>query len=282
MSGEQQKNKASIRTLKPGDEANLVDFLNFCYRGAWGDMKWWQWLYPQSPSFNKSHTFIIESDNKIVGYRGLYFRELIIQGKKVPVVFLGDTATHPGYRGLGLYSKIHQATLRAAKFEGASIALTENGRGSITYNHNRKTGFIEVKRNHTYVKLINCERVLKTELLTFINNRNSKLKYLLQGLRTTLYLRFGEAEFSLEELLGGDTSKLPVDIKQGKVRIILSEKSAATLLEFLVGGKFHRVKCLLSLFVIWRMRIRFNSPIALWHVILAGIRMWRYVKLTNT
>ncbi len=264
----------SLRPFKPGDEANLVDFLNLCYPGGWGDKEQWGWLYPRCPSFDKDNIFIIDDNSQIIAHRGLHPRELIIQGKKLPVAFLGDTAIHSDYQGLGLYSRLHQATLKVAKLKGACLALTGNSRGWITYKHNKKTGFIEVKRSLTYIKPINYEKVFKGEVSHFIARRE-KLKSLLQSLETNLYVHFGKAEFSLDELLGGNS--LPESNKKGKVRVILAETSLPSLIEFSVGRKLQKAKPLLYLFLSRKMRIRCSSPIALWKVIWLGIGILRHV-----
>lgn len=275
--GKQQKAiKFSIRSFKPGDEANLVDFLNLCYPGGWGSMEQWEYYYPRNPFFDSDNVFIIESNNRIVGHRGFELVDLIIRGKKVPVALLHDTAIHPDYQGLGLYTRLHEATLKAANFKGACLAHGGNSRGSVTYNHNKKTGFIEVKRSPTYIKPINYEKVFQGEVSAFIARRE-RLKSLLHGLETNLYIRFGKAEFSLDELLNEDNLVTPADSKKGKVRIVLAETSLSLIIQFMVSRKLRKVQSLLGLLFSRKMKIGFSSPLALGKVAWAGIRMVKYV-----
>ena len=49
MDEKQKLAQFSLRPFKPGDEANLVDFLNLCLPGGWGDMEQWVWAYPRNP-----------------------------------------------------------------------------------------------------------------------------------------------------------------------------------------------------------------------------------------
>ena len=272
MDEKQKPVEFSARPFKSGDEANLVDFLNLCYPGGSENIEHWEWLYPRYPSFKNDNVFIIESNNQIIGHRGLQLGEFIIRGKKVPVALLSATAIHPSYQGQGLYTRLHQATLKAAKFRGACLVLAGNTRGSITYNHNKKTGFIEIKRSHTYIKVINYEKFFRAEVSDFIARRE-KLKSLLQGLEDNLYLYFGKTELSLKELLNENTSTLLVDNKRGRVRIILSENSFPLLVEFTTGGKLRKMKSLLSLLLSRKMKIRFNSLLALGRVAWAGAKM---------
>lgn len=277
MDEKQNSTEFPIRAFKPGDEANLVAFLNLCFPGgASDDMEQWKWIYPRDPAFTRDNIFIIESNHRIIGHRGLHPRELSIRGKKVPVALLGATATHPDYRGRGLYGKLHQATLKAAKSKGACLAHTWNSRGSITYHHNKKTGFIEINQGHTYLKLINAERVFKGEILDFIARRE-ELRNLLRELKTNLYVYFGKAEYSLEELLNGDKPTLTVSRKKGEVRIILSQKSFPGLVEFASSGKLRKIKSILCLLLSRQMKIGFSSPLALARVAWAGAKMARHV-----
>jgi GNAT superfamily N-acetyltransferase len=266
----------SLRPFRDGDEASLVDFLNLCYPGGWGDVERWKWLYPRCPSFERDNIFIIESNSQIIAHRGLHPRELIIQGKKLQVALLGDTATHPDYQGLGLYSSLHQATLKAARLKGACLVLTINNLGSITYRHNRKTGFVEAKASPTYVKLLNYDKIFKGELSDLIARRE-KSKSMLQGLQTDLYFSFGKTEFALDELLVANNSHGPERSKKGVVRIILAETSLPSLIKLAAGGRFQKVRALLYLLLSRKMKVRFSSPIALGKVIWLGIGMLRDV-----
>lgn len=266
----------SLRPFKPGDEATLVDFLNLCFSGSSQNKEHWEWAYPRDPFFDRSNIFVIESNNQIIGHRSLHPRQLIIRGKKVPTAFLGATAIHPSYRGQGLYTRLHQATLNAARSRGVCLALTRNSRGSITYNHNKKTGFIEIAQSPTYIKPINYEKFFKGEVSGFIARRG-KLKSIVQGFETNLYLHFGDAEFSLLELLSEDNPTAAVSDKKGEVRIILAKNSLPLLVKFLVSGKLQKMKCLLLLLLSRKMKIRFSSFLALAKVVRVGIRAVKYV-----
>jgi len=276
MQEKQKVTKFLLRKFKPGDEAKLVDFLNLCYPSGWGNIEQWKWLYSFYPSFERDNVLIIENNKQIVGHAGLHFRQIIIRGKKVPTVFLGDTAIHPDYQGSGLYTRLHQARLNIARAKGACLALTENAKGSITYHHNKKTGFIEIKRNRTYIKPINSERFFKGKISDFISRRE-KLKNLLLNLEVDLYLQFDKAEFSVEELLKGSSSNQPTNNKKGKVKVILAESSLPLLIELGGGGKFRKVRAFLGSLFSRKVKVSFSSPIALGKVIWTGLRFLKYV-----
>lgn len=281
MSEQQRGNpQILVRAWRPGDEDEIVDLLNSSYLGGWGNMEQWEWRYLQDPSFKSSNIFIIESDGQIIGHRGSHPRQLIIRGKKVPIAFLGSTATYPDYRGLGLYSRLHQATLKAAKLKGACLAVTGNSQGSITYNHNKKTGFVEIKGNSTYIKSINHSKVFKEEVSVFISRRE-ELKSLLRSLETKLYINFGKTAFSLKELLDDGIPTPAMSNKRGVVRIILAEDSLPLLIKFVFGGKLEKAKSLIYLLFGWKvkikMKLKFDSLVTLGKIAWTGIRMLKYV-----
>lgn len=281
MSERQRDNpQILVRAWRQGDEDKIVDLLNYAYPSGWGNSGQWEWRYPQDPSFESSNVFIIESDGQIIGHRGSHPRQLVIRGKKIPVFFLGDTAVNHNYQELGLYSNLHSVTLEAARNKGACLALTQNSRGSITYNHNKKTGFVEIKQNSTYIKPINYSKVFKEEVSAFISRRE-ELKSLLRSLETELYIQFDETVFSLKELLDDSIPTSAMSNKRGVVRIILVEDSLPLLIKFVFGGKLEKVKSFLCLLLGWKvkikMKVRFDSVLTLGKIAWLGIRMMKYV-----
>jgi len=281
MSKQQRGNPPiSVREWRQGDEENIIGLLNSSYPGGWDSPAQWGWRYPQDPSFDSSNIFIIEKDGQIVGHRGSHPRQLVIRKKKIPVVFLGDTAISHNYQKLGLYSSLHSATLQAAGNKGVCLALTQNSRGSVTYRHNKKTGFVVIKQNSTYIKPINHSKVFKGEISTFISRRKD-LKCLLGSLETALDIQFDETVFSLKELLNDDSQTASLNKKEDAVRIILAKDSLPLLIGFATGGRMKKAKCLICLVLCRKakikMRVRFNSLVALGKIALTGIRMLKYV-----
>lgn len=281
MSEQQRGNpQILVRAWRPGDEDEIVDLLNSSYLGGWGNMEQWEWRYPQDPSFRSGNIFIIESDGQIIGHRGSHPRQLIIRGRKIPIVFTGDNAIRRDYRKFGLYSSLHQTILDTARRRGVCLALSAVTRGSITYNHNKKTGFVEIKGNSTYIKSINHSKVFKEEVSVFISRRE-ELKSLLRSLETKLYINFGKTAFSLKELLDDGIPTPAMSNKRGVVRIILAEDSLPLLIKFVFGGKLEKAKSFLCLLFGWKvkikMKVRFDSVFTLGKIAWLGIRMMKYV-----
>jgi len=271
----QNKPELFIRGYELGDENAIVDLLNLSYSLGWGNMEQWEYYYSRSPFFDANNVFIIESNNQIIGHRSFELLDLVIRGNNITMCLFHDTATHPDYRGFGLYSKLHKATLKAAKLKGACLVDAGNSRGSITYHHNKKTGFIEIKQSYSYVKIINYEKYFREEVLSFINRRE-KLKALLNNLTTNLHIQFGKSEFSLSELLNEGNPTLAIGNKNGTVIIVFVETSLSLIIRVMSGTKLQKVRSLLYLLSSRKIRFKFSSPLALMKVALAGIRVVRY------
>lgn len=280
MSEQQRGNpQILVRGWRQGDKDKIVDFLNSAYPGGWGNSEQWEWRYLKDPSFESSNVFIVESGGQIVGHRGSHPRQLVIREKKIPVVFIGDTAIHHDYRKRELYKSLHQAVLDAARCREACLALSKSSRGSITYYHNKKTGFVEIKQNSTYIKPINYSKVFKGEVSAFISRRE-KLKFLLRSLEIELYINFGDTAFSLNELLNDGNRTPAVSNKRDVVRIILVEDSLPLLIKFVSGSKFEKIKSSLCLLLGWKVRIKmkakFDSIFTLGKIAWLGIRIMKY------
>lgn len=246
----------TVRHYKDGDEAKIVDFLNLCC-GEWGTVRKWQGLYSQYPTFDKDNVFIVESDDEVIGHRGLHFRDLMLRGnKKVSTALLGDTAVHPNYRGSGIYDKLHGITLRAAAAKGGCLAFTWNLKGSSTYNHNKKTGFVEIKQALAYMKITNPEKIFRGGLFDLIY-KNQKLKKTLQNLNSELYFCLGKSEFSIAELLGV-TNQKPKGNRE-TIKLIFDESSLSALASFRNRGKLWRIRCLALLALRRKMKVKFGS-----------------------
>jgi ribosomal protein S18 acetylase RimI-like enzyme len=253
-----------VRPYKPSDEDQIVNLLNLCF-GEWGTLQKWQFLYPQYPTFDEDNVFVMENEND----GGLHLRDLVIQRKlKICTASLSDAAIHPRYRGKGLYTKLVEMRLRAAKSNGACLAFSWHLRGAKAYNHNKKIGFIEIKQPPAYMKVIRPEKVLKSGLFDLLIKSQS-LREALQDLDSELFFRLGKSEFSITEILGKDEEKPAKG--QRKIEIVFDEGSLGMLTKFRNMNKRQRLKCLISLILLRKTKIRFSSFKALLNLARKGL-----------
>ena len=254
-------------TLAP----EIVEFLNRAYPSTWGDLENWNWCYNGYPTFKPENAFILTSQNKIVGFRGLFFRQLIIPGTHpVPTVSFGSTAVHPDYRKHNVYSRMHEETIELARKNGAALAFTWNQRGGITHRHNLNTGFAEVQRVTSYYKILNYENVFNYEIKKFLIG-NEAIRKITYGVENNLYLGMGDSLWSVGELM--DKGSKPADFTaKGKVKIIFSPNALRFMLAYSLGKRLQKIQSILLLVFSGRMRIYISSP-----RLFAKI-VWRAVK----
>ena len=259
---------AVVRPFKRGDEARIVNLLNLCF-GEWGTVQKWRKLYLQYPNFEKHDAFIIGKNDEIIGYEGLFFRDLVMQKDcKLRTFSLRDAAIHPRYRRRGLHAQLLEMMLQAAKSRGAGLVFSWYLKGSSLHVHSKDIGFVEIKQPAAYMKVMKPEKVLRSGLLDLLHKSQS-LSRTLQDLDSELVFRFGKSKFSVTELLGKTDKKPAKD--QGKVEIILDEDSIVTLAKFRNMNKRQRLKCLISLILLRRAKIRFNSFNALLNLAQKGL-----------
>lgn len=260
-----------IRAFKPGEEGAVVDFLNMSYPGGWGTREDWDYLCSRSPFLGNDNMFVVEHDGHVVGYRGFELVRLMVRGSAVPIALLHDTAIHPEYRGFGLYGNLHRTTLAAAKAQGACLADAGNSRGSITYNHNRKTGFVEIKGSRTYIRPLNYEEVVRTQAADFFTRRE-EVQSMLQGLDIDLYVCVGETDIALQERPGGSAAS---GVGKGWVRLVLSRDSFPWLVGIASGGRMRKARSVLALLLGRKMKVRASSPLAL------GKAAWTMMRIVR-
>jgi predicted N-acetyltransferase YhbS len=257
-----------VRTYEHGDEARIVNLLNLCF-GKWGTEEKWQKLYLQHPNFKRDDVFILEKDGEIIGYEGLHFRDLTIQNDcKLYTASLLDAAINPRYRRRGLHAQLKEIMLQAAKSRGAGLVFCWYLRGSSLHSHSKEIGFVEIKQPPAYMKVIRPEKVLRSGLLDLLH-KNQSLNMTLQGLDGTMLFRLGKSQFSVAELLGKGDEKPVKD--QGKVEIIFDKSSLVTLARFRNMNKRQRLKCLVSMVILRRAKIRFSSFKALLNLARKGL-----------
>jgi GNAT superfamily N-acetyltransferase len=245
-----------VRHYRNGDESKIVDLLNLCY-GQWGEATKWQGVFCRYPTFNKDDVFILEKNGGIIAHRSSRFRNLITpDSQSIFTAQFADTAVHPQHRGSGIYTRLHELTLDAVRARGACLIFTTNLRGSTSYNHNKKTGFIELRQAPAYIKIINPQKVLRSGLSDFIH-KNQKIRGSLQDLRNSLFFRIGKTEFPVGELLG-ETAQQP-ETGGDRVTIVLDESSAFLVTRFRTSGRLQRIASLVSLLLRGKIRVKSSS-----------------------
>ncbi len=114
-----------IRVYNPSDENGIVELLQMSFP-FWKKIKsplnYWRWKYLENPK--APIIFIAETDGKIVGVD--HFTRLKAKiGESTQEIYYGDdAATHPDYRGRGIYNKINRLLEEERKRNEIKIAFS--------------------------------------------------------------------------------------------------------------------------------------------------------------
>jgi hypothetical protein len=94
-------------------------------RDVWGrsaspdEFDWWFERNPAGPRLIS----LVRDDGRVAGVSGMSFFRMMLNGDEADVVFALDAATHPDYRGRGLWSKLELRNEKVSAAAGAVAAL---------------------------------------------------------------------------------------------------------------------------------------------------------------
>ncbi len=140
-----------IRPGTPEDTGQILDLV----RLSLGEGKiprhidYWRWKHGSNP-FGPSPCLVAESGGRLVGLRVFMRWSWRARGATFPAVRAVDTATHPLWRGKGIFSRLTLALVEQMKAEGIAFVFnTPNGQSRPGY---LKMGWVSVGRTSFWVR----------------------------------------------------------------------------------------------------------------------------------
>lgn len=129
---------STIRRARNEDEAAILELLRVSMGEeavAWSD-DYWRWKHRDNP-FGASPVLLAEAEGQLVGLRAFMRWTWHSGGRAVPAVRAVDTATHPDFRGRGIFKRL---TLQLRDEMGAEgVALVYN-----TPNAQSRPGYLKM------------------------------------------------------------------------------------------------------------------------------------------
>lgn len=121
----------TVRPARPGDRKALVDLLALCLgEGAVPrTAAFWSWKHEDNP-FGPSPVLVAEAEGRLVGLRAFLRWRWQSGATAVPAVRAVDTATHPDWRGRGLFSALTRRLLNRVAAEGTAFVFNTPNRAS--------------------------------------------------------------------------------------------------------------------------------------------------------
>ncbi len=124
--------QVAIREYAPADEGPVLGLLNLAlgsgraFERSSAFFRWKHLMNPFGPSL-----MLLANGSEIVGLRAFLRWEFRSGGTVLRGVRAVDTATHPGYQRLGIFSRLTAACLERAKAEGVHLVFNTPNRFSL-------------------------------------------------------------------------------------------------------------------------------------------------------
>jgi GNAT superfamily N-acetyltransferase len=135
----------TIRPFEIGDEAAVLALLEQTLGGGPAGRRpaeFFRWKHLDNP-FGQSFMLLAEADGRIIGLRAFMRWRFTVGGRELAAVRAVDTATHPEYQGMGVFSRLTRAALEALAGQADLVFNTPNDASRPGY---LKLGWREVGR----------------------------------------------------------------------------------------------------------------------------------------
>jgi len=161
-----------MRRFSLSDVEKSIQLLTTVF-GTQFTTEWWKWKYQQNPAGfygEQGDIWVAESSNEIVGYYAVlpvkmsYYSKITIAAQSV------DTATHPNYRGLGIFSNLARNVYSESR---KRYSFLYGFPTEMAYKGFLKLGWKDMRIN-TYIKILNYEHFLSNFLSNYITVQSAK------------------------------------------------------------------------------------------------------------
>ena len=148
---------SSSYTIRPGAPEDVDPILDLV-KTSLGEgsiprqREYWEWKHRLNP-FGESPVLLAEAGGKLVGLRVFMRWAWTISGTRFPTVRAVDTATHPDWRGRGIFSALTMDLVRAMRDQGVHFVFnTPNDQSRPGY---LKMGWQQVGRTDLMIRPLN-------------------------------------------------------------------------------------------------------------------------------
>jgi GNAT superfamily N-acetyltransferase len=154
-------NRVELRSATADDTNRILDLVRLSLGEGQipRDLAYWTWKHAENP-FGASPMLVAESgDGDLVGLRVFMRWRWTSRGTTIPAVRAVDTATHPHWRGQGIFSRLTRAMIDQMRDEGVSLVFnTPNDMSRPGY---LKMGWISIGRTSVWVKPLRPMRMMR-------------------------------------------------------------------------------------------------------------------------
>jgi len=225
-----EKQEFKVETLTEKDEKQLFDLLELCFGGGGEDRNFFHWKYKRFPGLTPKHTIVVKKDDVIAGVITLWPMRIKIGPRHtLDIMVAGGAATHPSFRGKGIWWKYMERARSLSREMGAGLLFGYVTTTTVTYRARVARGIHELFTQHYFVKILDYPNFFKASIksqeskkLTQFSKMNEKFRQIDEriliipqdGEPFNLVLRKGEIEILKKVVenptivIKGDVSKL--------------------------------------------------------------------------
>jgi GNAT superfamily N-acetyltransferase len=150
----------AIRRFEPADETQVLGLLGATLGGGPAGQRpasFFRWKHLENP-FGPSLMLVAEADSRIIGLRAFLRWRFVAGGGTFEAVRAVDTATHPDYQGMGVFSRLTTTALAMLNGHADLVYNTPNGASRPGY---LKLGWRDIGRVPVMVRARRPVRLLR-------------------------------------------------------------------------------------------------------------------------
>lgn len=243
--------KYTVRPYEKGDEAEIVELLELVFEG-WpsfdlkrSNLDYWKWKYKISTQYKNKIIVGINEKNEIVGCNHLRMNMDFLFGDKLRKICVGaDSAVHPDYRKMGMFTKMDEIIDYSDIYAGISYTSNQIMKNYVT----KFSNCMFPNKIYSYIKINDIENYSKHHEISFIKKTGYKgfatFKNILVPTRSEVAVRrikiFDDGVTAFWENIRGNYKFCSVkdaewlnyrycDIRGGEYQLFLAEENRSVL-----------------------------------------------------
>lgn len=157
MTKRKEKQEFTIGHLREKDKKDFFDLMRLCFGGTGeGENEYFQWKYGHFQRLRPENTVLVKKDDLIVGAITLWPMKIKIGPvNTLDILVAGGAATHPLFRGKGIWWMYMEEAKLSSRRLGASLLFGYVTSATVTYRARVARGIRELFTQHYFVKILN-------------------------------------------------------------------------------------------------------------------------------
>jgi hypothetical protein len=155
-----------VRSYEDGDEPAILELLERALGagpGGWRSPDFFRWKHDRNP-FGRSVMLVAELEGQLVGFRAFMWWRFETGGRIIRAVRAVDTATHPGFQRMGIFTRLTMRALEDLRGAADLVFNTPNARSGPGYlklgwqHAGRATVSVRVRRPLRFLRAMRSVR----------------------------------------------------------------------------------------------------------------------------